>query len=62
MRCVFRDKLLGEKEEAERRISDLESREEELQRLIRQVSEDFQKVNTRRKSGDDQQDSNNVNK
>lgn len=42
--CVYRDKLLSEKEEAERRICDLEAREEELQQLIRQVSEDFQKV------------------
>ncbi|KAK3566312.1 hypothetical protein QTP86_032227 [Hemibagrus guttatus] len=40
---AHRDKLLSEKEEAERRISDLEAREEQLQQLIRQVSEDFQK-------------------
>ncbi|KAF4070393.1 hypothetical protein AMELA_G00285000 [Ameiurus melas] len=39
-----RDKLLSEKDEAERRISELEAGEEELQRLIRQVSEDFQKA------------------
>ncbi|XP_017322943.1 golgin subfamily A member 1 isoform X2 [Ictalurus punctatus] len=41
---AHRDKLLSEKDEAERRISDLEAGEEELQRLIRQVSEDFQKA------------------
>ncbi|TTX22772.1 Golgin subfamily A member 1 [Bagarius yarrelli] len=43
---AHRDKLLSEKEEDDRRISDLEAREEELQQLIQQVSEDFQKVNT----------------
>ncbi|XP_027035223.2 golgin subfamily A member 1 isoform X1 [Tachysurus fulvidraco] len=41
---AHRDKLLSEKDEAERRISDLAAREEELQQLVRQVSEDFQKA------------------
>ncbi|XP_060737076.1 golgin subfamily A member 1 isoform X2 [Tachysurus vachellii] len=41
---AHRDKLLSEKDEAERRISDLTAREEELQQLVRQVSEDFQKA------------------
>lgn len=45
VRCVYRDKLLSEKVGAERRITDLEAREEDLQQLVRQVSEDFQKVN-----------------
>ncbi|XP_046727313.1 golgin subfamily A member 1 isoform X2 [Silurus meridionalis] len=41
---AHRDKLLREKEEAEWRISNLEAREEELQQLIQQVSDDFQKA------------------
>lgn len=36
--------MLSEKEEAKKRIVDLEKREKELQQLIQQVSEDFQKV------------------
>lgn len=40
----LRDELLSEKEEAKKRIVDLEKREKELQQLIQQVSEDFQKV------------------
>ncbi|KAI5622151.1 golgin subfamily A member 1 isoform X1, partial [Silurus asotus] len=41
---AHRDKLLREKEEAEWKISNLEAREEELQQLIQQVSDDFQKA------------------
>lgn len=40
----LRDELLSEKEETKKRIEDLEKREKELQQLIQQVSEDFQKV------------------
>ncbi|XP_062855533.1 golgin subfamily A member 1 [Trichomycterus rosablanca] len=39
---THRDKLLNDKEEADRKISDLETRKEQLQKLIQQVSEDFQ--------------------
>ncbi|XP_016112911.1 golgin subfamily A member 1-like [Sinocyclocheilus grahami] len=39
-----RDELLNERTDAERRVVALERREQELQRLIQQVSEDFQKV------------------
>lgn len=42
----FRDELLSERTEAERRVVALERREQELQQLIQQVSEDFQKVST----------------
>ncbi|KAM9476225.1 golgin subfamily A member 1 isoform 3-T4 [Clarias gariepinus] len=47
---ALRDKLLSEKVESEKRISDLEAREEELQQLIRQVSEDFQKAQSETRS------------
>jgi len=42
----LRDELLSERAEAERRVVDLERREQELQELIQQVSQDFQKVGT----------------
>lgn len=40
----FREELLEVREEAEKKISELEGRGQNLQKVIQQVSEDFQKV------------------
>lgn len=39
-----REKLLGLREEAEKKISELEGRSDELQDALQRVTEDFQKV------------------
>jgi hypothetical protein len=40
----FREELLEVREEAEKKITELEGRGQNLQKVIQQVSEDFQKV------------------
>lgn len=42
--CSFREELLLLREEADKKISELQGKCQELQSVIQQVSEDFQKV------------------